>query len=169
MSSESSISRSPGDVGGAQPDAPGVIAPPPLVYLAGLAIGFGLEALLPSISLPGAVAWPAGTVLVIAGLALARSFLAAFRRARTPVDPRKPTTTIVTTGPYRLSRNPAYLAMALIYVGITVLTGALWAFAALVPALLVVDRAVIRREERYLERKFGDEYRRFKARTRRWI
>jgi len=169
MSPDPSLSRPPGDAGGPKPDVPGVIAPPPLVYLAGLAMGFGLEALLPSVSLPGVGVWPVGTVLVVAGLALARAFLAAFRRARTPVDPRKPTTTIVTTGPYRLSRNPAYLAMALVYAGIAVLTGTLWAFATLVPTLLVVDRAVIRREERYLFAKFGDEYGRFKAGTRRWI
>jgi protein-S-isoprenylcysteine O-methyltransferase Ste14 len=153
----------------AERDRPGVIAPPPLIYMVGLAIGFGSEALLPSASLPAALAWSLGGALLLAGLVLAVSFFNAFRRARTPVDVRKPTTAIVTTGPYRLSRNPAYLSLALIYVGITVLTGALWALAPLVPTLILVDRGVIAREERYLERKFGDEYLRYKARTRRWL
>jgi protein-S-isoprenylcysteine O-methyltransferase Ste14 len=150
-------------------DSPGVIALPPLIYLAGLALGFGLEALLPSASVPGWLAWSLGGVLLIAGLALARSFFAALRRAGTPVDVREATTTIVTTGPYRLTRNPGYLAMALIYAGIAILAGALWPLVSLVPVLILVDRGVIAREERYLERKFGDEYRRYKAGTRRWL
>jgi len=157
------------DASAAERDRPGVIATPPLIYIVGLAIGFGLEALLPSASLPGALAWSLGSGLLIAGLALAASFFNAFRGARTPVDVRKPTTAIVTTGPYRLSRNPGYLSLALIYVGVTVLTGALWALVPLVPTLVLVDRGVIAREERYLERKFGDEYLRYKARTRRWL
>jgi protein-S-isoprenylcysteine O-methyltransferase Ste14 len=154
---------------GAERDSPGVIAPPPLIYVGGLALGFGLEALLPSVELPAAARWPAGGVLLVAGLALAASFFAAFRRARTPVDVRKTPTAIVSTGPYRFTRNPGYLSLALIYAGIAVMTGALWAFVALVPTLIVVDRGVIRREERYLAAKFGDEYLRFKAHSRRWL
>jgi protein-S-isoprenylcysteine O-methyltransferase Ste14 len=150
-------------------DTPGVIAPPPLIYLAGLAAGFALDALLPSASVPDSVAWAVGGALVIAGLALAVSFVRAFRRARTPVNPGEPTTTIVTTGAYRLSRNPGYLGMALACAGIAVLTGALWALVTLVPTLLLIDRAVIAREERYLERRFGEEYARYRDRVRRWI
>jgi protein-S-isoprenylcysteine O-methyltransferase Ste14 len=150
-------------------DVPGVVAPPPVVYIAGLAIGFGLEALLPSAGLPDALGRSVGGTLVLVGLALSASFFAAFRRARTPVDPRKPTTAVVTTGAYRLTRNPGYLALALIYAGITIVAEALWAFVPLVLVLLLIDRGVIAREERYLERKFGEEYLRYKARVRRWI
>ena len=96
------------------------------------------------------------------------SFLAAFRRARTPVDPYETTTAIVTGGPYRLSRNPGYLGMALTYAGICLLAGALWALVPLIGAVIVIDRGVIRREERYLQAKFGQEYLRYKAHTRRW-
>lgn len=158
-----------GDTPRVEHDVPGVRTPPPFVYLAALAIAFGLEALLPSASLPAALAWPLGVLLLGAGLLLAAAFLAAFRRARTPVDLRKPTAAIVTTGPYRVSRNPGYLSLTLIYAGIAVLTSALWAFLPLLPALAFIDRGVIRREERYLERRFGDEYRRYRAGTRRWI
>jgi protein-S-isoprenylcysteine O-methyltransferase Ste14 len=150
-------------------DTAGVIAPPPLVYLGGLALGFVLDALLPSAALPAAVAVPVGVVLVLAGVALATSFAAEFRRAGTPVDPYRATTGIVTSGPYRLTRNPAYVAMALAYVGIAVLAGALWALVTLVPTLVVIDRGVIAREERYLERRFGDDYSRYRSRTRRWL
>lgn len=150
-------------------DTAGVIAPPPLIYIAGLAVGFGLEVLLPSASVPAAVRWPVGAVLALAGVGVAASFFGALSRARTPVDPYRPTTTLVTSGPYRLSRNPGYLALALTYAAIAVLSGALWPLVTLVPTLAVVDRGVIAREERYLERRFGEEYRRYKARTRRWI
>jgi protein-S-isoprenylcysteine O-methyltransferase Ste14 len=150
-------------------DSPGVIAPPPLIYAAGLAVGFGLEALLPSTSISPAVRIPLGCALLVAGGTLAATFFGAFRRAGTAVDPREPTTALVTTGPYRLTRNPAYLGLALTYTGIAVVSSSLWVLLPLVPVLVAIDRGVIRREERYLERKFGDAYRRYKARTRRWI
>jgi protein-S-isoprenylcysteine O-methyltransferase Ste14 len=168
-SSPDSLDRGPARARPARRDSAGVVAPPPLIYIAGLALGFGLEALLPSASVPPGLAWSVGSVLIIAGLALARSFFTALRRAHTPVDPYRATTVIVTTGPYRLSRNPGYLGMALGFAGIAVLTGALWALVALVPTLILIDRGVIAREERYLERKFGEEYLGYKARTRRWL
>jgi protein-S-isoprenylcysteine O-methyltransferase Ste14 len=152
-----------------QRDAPGVIAPPPLIYLGALAAGFVLEILLPSASIPALVRWPVGVALVLGGFALARSFIAAFDRAHTAVDPRRPTTAIVTTGPYRVTRNPGYAGLTLLYAGIAVLAGALWPLATLVAALVLVDRAVIAREERYLARKFGAEYEAYRRRVRRWL
>jgi protein-S-isoprenylcysteine O-methyltransferase Ste14 len=150
-------------------DVPGVIAPPPLIYLGGLAAGFGLEALLDSPSVPGALAWPVGAALIVTGGALARSFLRAFARAGTPVSPYSTPTKLVTKGAYRLSRNPGYLGMALAYAGIAVIAGALWALAPLVVVLALIDRGVIVREERFLERKFGEDYLSYKRRTRRWL
>jgi protein-S-isoprenylcysteine O-methyltransferase Ste14 len=150
-------------------DSAGVIAPPPLIYLAGLAVGFALEALLPGTSLPDALAWIAGGVLLLAGVALLASFNTAFQRKGTAVEPWKPTTAIVTTGPYRLTRNPAYVGMALVYIGIALLSQALWVLLPLPLVLAIVDRAVIAREERYLERKFGEEYLDYKRRVRRWV
>ena len=153
----------------AERDTPSVIAPPPLIYLVALATGFILEALLPSASVPPAVSWPVGGVLVVAGLALARSFFRALHAADTPVSPYRQNTALVTSGPYRVSRNPGYLGMAFAYSGIAILSGALWALVPLVPSLFLIDRGVIRREERHLERTFGEEYARYRARTRRWI
>lgn len=150
-------------------DTAGVRVPPPLIYLGGLAVGFGLEALLPGTSLPGAVRWVLGGVLFVAGLAFGASFNTAFARKGTAVEPWKPTTAIVTGGPFRLTRNPAYLAMALMYFGIALLGDALWALVPLPIVLAVIDRAVIAREERYLERKFGDEYVGYKRGVRRWV
>jgi protein-S-isoprenylcysteine O-methyltransferase Ste14 len=150
-------------------DVAGVIAPPPLIFLAGLGVGFGLEALLPSASLPDTLRWLLGGTLVVAGLALLGSFVRAFGRADTAVAPYSPTTAIVTTGPYGLSRNPGYLGMALVYLGIAVMSSALWVLLPLPLVLAIVDRGVIAREERYLERKFGSEYLDYRARVRRWI
>jgi protein-S-isoprenylcysteine O-methyltransferase Ste14 len=148
---------------------PQVIAPPPLLYLSGLAVGLLLEAILPSASVPAAVAWPLGGILIVVGSALGRSFFRALHRAGTPISPYRGATTLVTTGPYRLSCNPGYLGMAIAYAGIAVVTGWLWALVPLAAVLVVIDRGVIAREERYLEWKFGGEYRRYRDRTRRWL
>jgi protein-S-isoprenylcysteine O-methyltransferase Ste14 len=147
----------------------GIVAPPPLIYAASLAIGFGLDAVLPSASFPYLVRAVLGWVLLILGLSLMAWFVSALRGGGTPVDPYRPTTAIVTNGPYRVSRNPGYLGMTLTSAGIILLANAPWALVALLAAVLVVDRGVIVREERYLERRFGDEYLRYKAGTRRWI
>jgi protein-S-isoprenylcysteine O-methyltransferase Ste14 len=148
-------------------DTPGVVAPPPLIYLAGLLLGLGLQRRLGSPRRRAAAA-PVGGALLAAGVGVAVVFLTTFRRAGTPVDPRRATTALVTTGPYRYTRNPGYLALALIFAGVAVLTGG-WALLLLVPTLVVIDRGVIAREERYLEDRFGDEYRSYRGRVRRWL
>jgi protein-S-isoprenylcysteine O-methyltransferase Ste14 len=150
-------------------DTAGVIAPPPLIFLAGLAAGFALEALLPGSTVPDLVRWIAGGAFLLAGLGLLATFNAAFGRADTAVEPWKPTTAIVSSGPYRFTRNPAYLGMALTYIGIALLADALWALAPLPVVLAVVTTGVIKREERYLEQKFGSEYTDYRRRVRRWI
>jgi protein-S-isoprenylcysteine O-methyltransferase Ste14 len=148
---------------------PGVVAPPPLIFMGGLAAGFGLEALLHSPTVPGAVAWPVGTALIGVGGALALSFVRGFERAGTPVSPYSTSTKLVTDGAYRFTRNPGYLGMALVYAGIAVVTGSPWALVPLVGVLALIDRGVIVREERFLERRFGEGYLRYKRRTRRWV
>jgi protein-S-isoprenylcysteine O-methyltransferase Ste14 len=150
-------------------DISGVIAPPPLIFLAGLAAGFGLEALLPGSSVPDALGWILGGVLLIAGLALLFSFERTFTQKKTPANPWRPTTAIATDGPYRITRNPAYVGMALVYLGIALLSQALWVLLPLPFVLAIIDRGVIVREERYLERKFGQEYLDYKRRVRRWV
>ena len=146
----------------------GVIAPPPLIYLAALGIGFALEGLLPGSDPPGWVV-PVGIVLIVAGLALMLSFVRLFAREKTAIDPRGSTKKLVTDGPYRITRNPGYLGMALVFTGIALTAQALWVLAALPLAVAVINWGVIVREERYLEGLFGEEYLAFKRRTRRWI
>ena len=150
-------------------DTPGVIAPPPLIYGAGLAIGFLLEAVLPGGSFPGPVFQVLGAVLLLLGIGLGAWFVSSFRRVHTPVAPYEPTTALVTGGPYRLSRNPAYLGFGLVYAGIALLADAPWVLLPLPVVVAAMRQGVILREEAYLERLFGQDYRDFKARRRRWI
>jgi protein-S-isoprenylcysteine O-methyltransferase Ste14 len=102
-------------------------------------------------------------------LSLAFTAFRALSRAHTPVDPLKPTTALVTEGPFRYSRNPIYLALTLLYLGVALLINALWILLLVVPVLVVICYGVIAREEAYLARKFGDAYRQYTAQVRRWL
>ena len=150
-------------------DNPGVIAPPPLIYAAGLAAGLLANRLDPTPLLPGALSKVLGWPLVAGGLSLGLWGFRELRRAGTNVDPYHPTTAIVEGGPYGFTRNPLYVGMALVYAGVSARANALPAALLLPVVLHLVDRGVIEREERYLEGKFGEEYRRYKGRVRRWI
>jgi protein-S-isoprenylcysteine O-methyltransferase Ste14 len=90
-------------------------------------------------------------------------------RAGTNVDPREPTTAIVTDGPFRYSRNPLYLSLVLFYLGGTLLIDGVAPLIVLVLVLLVLHFGIVRREEQYLEGKFGDVYRAYRARVRRYL
>lgn len=148
-------------------DNAGVIAPPPLIYLAGLAVGLILDRTVP---LPIEFAWPAaGIVVAVSGVVLMAWGIREFRRAGTHFRPDKPSTRVIAAGPFRFTRNPLYVSMTLMYGGIAVGLGSPWAMALLVPVLAVIRYGVIAREERYLERKFGVEYLAFKNSVRRWI
>ena len=164
-------------------DIPGVIAPPPLIYigflLAGwvifrfanpaavgpevagwLGLGFGMETQTRRIvSLP----------LIIGGLLLDGAAAGYFRRLGTAVEPWKPSTVLATDGLYRFSRNPIYLGFAITYVGLAVAMDSVLILLLLIPCLIVVDRFVIQREERYLSAKFGADYDTYRARVRRWL
>jgi protein-S-isoprenylcysteine O-methyltransferase Ste14 len=91
------------------------------------------------------------------------------RRAGTPIDPTQAVQTVVTDGPFRFTRNPLYLSLTLTYGGVALLTGAVGALVVLPVMLVVVVKGVIVPEERYLEAKFGDAYRQYKGRVRRWL
>ena len=85
------------------------------------------------------------------------------------MNPREPTLAIVSEGPYRFTRNPLYLALAGIYLGITLAVGTVWPLVFLIPVLLITHYGIIKREERYLARKFGEPYVAYMGRVRRWI
>ena len=150
-------------------DTPGVIAPPPLIYLTALVIGLGLGYLAPTPFLPRSLAYGLGAVLILIGAWIILSARRMMQRAGTPIRPTIPTTALVITGPFRFTRNPLYVGATLFYVGIAVAARSLWALALLLVVLAVMHRGVIDREERYLERRFGADYVRYKERVRRWI
>jgi protein-S-isoprenylcysteine O-methyltransferase Ste14 len=112
-----------------------------------------------------ALGWPS----IFVGLAIGLLGFREMKRARTNVDPYKPTTAIVAEGSYRYTRNPLYVGMTLMYAGVSARANALPAALFLPAVLAVMQSGVIEREERYLERKFGDEYSGYKTRVRRWI
>lgn len=150
-------------------DKAGIVAPPPLIYLGALVFGLLLNRRFPIAFLPRKIARGLGWPLLGGGVLLIGWFEWAMRHAGTPANPYKPVSHIVTEGPFHYTRNPAYLSMTMIYTGIAGLANALWTILLLPVALLVIQHGVIEREERYLERKFGEEYLRYKAQVRRWI
>jgi protein-S-isoprenylcysteine O-methyltransferase Ste14 len=150
-------------------DDPSMVVSPPLIYLGPLVLGLLLNRRFPITFLPRRIARSLGWPLLGVGVLLIGWFEWSMRQARTPANPYKPVSHMVTQGPFQYTRNPAYLSMTMIYTGISSLANALWAILLLPVALQVIQRGVIEREERYLERKFGEEYLRYKARVGRWI
>ena len=118
---------------------------------------------------PRGLRFGAGAVLAAAAVGLAAAALWRFRRAGTAAEPWRPSTALVTGGVYRFTRNPMYLAMALLYLGLALAVDSGVALVLFLPLLALVQAGVISREERYLEGRFGDEYRRYRAAVRRWI
>jgi protein-S-isoprenylcysteine O-methyltransferase Ste14 len=150
-------------------DRPHVIALPPFVLVATLASGFALDALWP-LDLPAHVlARPLGAGLVAAGIAVAVLALRTMMGKGTSPDVRRPTAAIVTSGIFALTRNPVYLGMVLLALGMALIAGSLWLVVSTLVLAALLRYGVIAREEDYLERKFGADYLRYKAHVRRWI
>jgi protein-S-isoprenylcysteine O-methyltransferase Ste14 len=147
----------------------GVVALPPVLYTGTLLLALALHWLFPIRPFPAPLCRVLGAILILVSGALAKWGEVAMHRAGTNVRPDQPSTTIVTDGPFRFSRNPLYLSITGLYVGIALMVNALFPFLLLIPLLAVMYWGVILREERYLEAKFGDTYRAYKARVRRWI
>jgi len=142
---------------------------PPVIYLAALLIGVGLNRWWPIRLLRGPWGDIVGVTLIVAGVAIMPPVLPRFRRADTPFDPHKPASALITDGPYRFSRNPAYVALTLWYLGAAFPINNGWVLLLAVPVLLVMDRRVVPAEERHLEAKFGEQYLRYKSQVRRWL
>ena len=152
-------------------DHPGVIAPPPLIYLGFLLAGYGVGQLVsePSLGLDVGLRRGLAFALVIGGLLLDGIAAGTFRRLGTPPEPWKPTTALATDGLYRFSRNPIYVGFGITYAGFALAMDSPVALALLVPCLMVIDRFVVVREERYLTTKFGAEYQAYQGKVRRWL
>jgi protein-S-isoprenylcysteine O-methyltransferase Ste14 len=153
-------------------DTPGIRIPPPVIFVGWLLAGFLAQRRDP-VPLVAAGFLPEirvlGAALVLCGFLLALSGIALFRLAGTSPNPMRPATALVRRGPYRVTRNPMYVGLASIHAGISLLFNALWPLAALLPALVLIRWLVIAREERYLRRKFGQEYEEYSRGVRRWF
>ncbi len=152
-----------------RPDRPDVIARPPLILVATIALGLVLNFFWPTSFLPPAIAAPLGVLIILFAIALGISAVEEMLAANTALEVRKPSTEIVTSGVFQRSRNPIYLGMLLLYTGIAILANSLCILVLVLPFAIILQKGVIEPEEAYLEGKFGDEYLRYKAKVRRWI
>ena len=151
-------------------DTPNVMVRPPIAWALAMIAGLALNWFMPLPIVPAAVVggW-LGALLFALALALFVWAIATMTRGGSNVPTNLPTTTIVDTGPYRFTRNPIYLAMVLGLIGLAIAFNTLWLLLVAVPFALVIRYGVIAREEAYLERKFGDVYRRYRSGVRRWL
>lgn len=151
-------------------DTANVVIHPPIAWALALVAGWAIDRLMPLPFLPAAVptGWLWAIVFALA-VALGAWAFATMTRAGSNVPTNLPTTIIVDSGPYRFTRNPIYLGMMLGLIGEAIAFNSLWPLLSLVPFALVIRYGVVAREEAYLERKFGDGYRRYRARVRRWL
>ncbi len=151
-------------------DSPGVIAFPPLIWLIGAVLSVIIHLLWPhSILAKYGVALAVGIALAGLALALALWAMRTMRQAGTNVNPSEPALTIVRQGPYRFTRNPMYLALCLLLLGLGFILNDWLSLAFVVPLFLILHYGVILREERYLEAKFGGQYLALKREVRRWV
>ena len=156
----------------ASPTSPGVRFPPPTLFVAGFLLALALERWVVTLRFGGGSSpmWPLTAWLFIAvGMGILAWAMLTFRRARTAILPSNPASTIVTSGPYRISRNPMYLGLSLVYIGLSLLMRMAWPLVLLPIVLAALYVLVIRREERYLGAAFAEEYRAYRQRVRRWL
>ena len=150
----------------------GAIARPPFLYLACLLLGLVLDHVRPlPLALPEAapIRWTVGGGLIVAGLAIVAAGIRNFSRAATPVPSNRPVRALVTTGIHGWSRNPIYVGLCLLYVGVGWAARSPWVLVLALPLAITLRYGVVARGEAYLERRFGDPFRDYKARVRRWL
>ena len=152
-----------------QDNKTGIRVIPPVIFAAAAAIAFLVDWFLPLPLLADAVQYSLCPVLIIASAAVMPSVLRAFKRADTPFDTRRTASTLVTDGLFRYSRNPGYVALIGLCFGIAIVADNIWVVVALIAATEHLHRHVVLAEERHLEERFGEDYRRYKSRVRRWL
>lgn len=151
-------------------DTARVLVRPPIALVLAIIGGIALDRLLPLPWLPSDLpaGWLGGALFVL-GLALLVWAAVTITKAGSNVPTNQPTTTIVESGPYRFSRNPIYIGMFLGLIGLAIALNTLWLLIVMVLFALILRYGVVAREEAYLERKFGDAYRGYRSRVRRWL
>ncbi len=151
------------------PGDSGIRLIPPAVFLIGLIAGYGVQYFIPIRLLPELIRYTLGPLLMITALWAVRPALRSFKRAGTPFDARKLPQTLVTDGAFEYSRNPGYVALTVLCIGIAVIANNPWMAVGSLLALAYVGAVIVRAEEAALEARFGEEYRAYKQRVRRWL
>jgi protein-S-isoprenylcysteine O-methyltransferase Ste14 len=150
-------------------DNPGVIARPPLLYAGALIVALLINLIWPLPIFGDTVGRWCGLLLAVLAAGIIAWGTFSLLSAGTNVNPTLPTTSIVTSGPYQFSRNPLYVGLTLLFLGLTLTMNTWWGILVLIPLVLVMHNAVVLREERYLEEKFGESYRQYRSKVRRYL
>jgi protein-S-isoprenylcysteine O-methyltransferase Ste14 len=150
-------------------DKAGVIIFPPLLYLLVLVTGIIISYFFPYHFIDFSIALPIGIIITFLGIASLILAAKLFRKNKNPVNPSGSTQLIICTGIYKYTRNPMYLGLTTIFIGISTITNAWFSFILLFPLLMICQKGIIEREESYLARKFGNEYLDYQSKVRRWI
>jgi hypothetical protein len=157
------------DTAPADAAGPGIRVQPPLIYAASMLAGIGLDRLWPLAMPPGLHGpLPAGIVLALV-LLLSALCIREYHNAGTEIRADRPDTALIISGPYRYSRNPLYICLTLVQLGVAMYLDNAWILGMSVASVAVITRYAIRREERYLEQVFGQHYRDYRRRVRRWL
>jgi protein-S-isoprenylcysteine O-methyltransferase Ste14 len=149
-----------------------VVVKPPILFAGAVLVGCLLSWIVPlgpGLGSANARALAVGGSLALVGFALMALSVREFRRAGTSVIPGEPSTVLLESGPYRFTRNPIYIGFVIFYFGLAVMLTSAWMLLLLIPVLIILQRGVVEREEAYLQAKFGEAYRKYQARVRRWL
>lgn len=159
-----------------EPDSAQVRFPPPLLFIGILVVAISVDwsAVLPArlqgLGISPRIGWPVGGVLALAGFGIMAWAAGLFRRRGNNLPPWQPVSELIISGPYRWTRNPMYLGMALLYAGLAIAFDSLLALVLLAVLVLpIIQTQVIAKEERYLEGKFGEPYLAYKKQVGRWL
>jgi protein-S-isoprenylcysteine O-methyltransferase Ste14 len=155
--------------GNLERDSPGVIIFPPILFGLGMIVSTALHFVSPQPIVARGLAFVLSGLILALSISLAIWAHRTMSAAGTTPNPAAPTTALVTTGPFAYSRNPIYIAETLIYVAVAFFVNDLWFAPVLVAVMVVLERGVIRREERYLAAKFAGAYEHYRAHVRRWL
>ncbi|HZP10107.1 isoprenylcysteine carboxylmethyltransferase family protein [Methyloceanibacter sp.] len=153
-------------------DAADVAIKPPLLFLGALALGCLMSLIVPlgpRLASPNGNALAVGFTFIAFGFVLAGMSARALRRAGTEIVPGRPASALVTTGPYRITRNPIYIGLTLVYFGLSIVMTSLWVLLLLIPTLMILQHGIVMPEEAYLKRRFGAPYRKYQAHVPRWL
>jgi protein-S-isoprenylcysteine O-methyltransferase Ste14 len=150
-------------------DHPNIKFPPPLIFLIFLILGIGLNSFFPLPLFQGFLKIVLGLIFSFLAIIIGAYSFWLFKKNKTEVFPWKPTSKIIKTGPYKYSRNPMYLSIVFLGIGLSFFLSNAWILGMMIPFLITIDRLVVRKEEEYLLKKFGSEYQDYLTKVRRWI